>query len=129
MAKKSGGHFTRREREIMDIIYQRGQATAAEVMENLQDPPSYSAVRALLRVLEEKGNLKHELNGQRYVFRPIVPRAKAKRSALKRMVDVFFDGSTEAAVAALLETSQSKLTNDEWERLAALIERARKEGS
>lgn len=129
MAKKSGGHFTRREREIMDIIYQRGQATAAEVMENLQDPPSYSAVRALLRVLEEKGNLKHELNGQRYVFRPIVPRAKAKRSALKRMVDVFFDGSTEAAVTALLETSQAKLTNDEWERLAALIERARREGS
>ena len=129
MAKKSGGHFTRREREIMDIIYQRGQATAAEVMENLQDPPSYSAVRALLRVLEEKGNLKHEINGQKYVFRPIVPRARAKRSALKRMVDVFFDGSTEAAVTALLETSQSKLTNDEWERLAALIERARKEGS
>lgn len=129
MAKKSGGHFTRREREIMDIIYQRGQATAAEVMENLQDPPSYSAVRALLRVLEEKGNLKHELNGQRYVFRPTVPRGRAKRSALKRMVDVFFDGSTEAAVAALLETSQARLTNDEWERLAALIERARKEGS
>ena len=129
MAKKSGGHFTRREREIMDIIYQRGQATAAEVMENMQDPPSYSAVRALLRVLEEKGNLRHELNGQRYVFRPTVRRATAKRSALKRMVDVFFDGSTEAAVAALLETSQPRLTTDEWERLAALIERARKEGS
>lgn len=113
----------------MDIIYQRGQATAAEVMENLQNPPSYSAVRALLRVLEEKGNLKHELNGQRYVFRPTVTREKAKRSALKRMVEVFFGGSTEAAVAALLESNQSQLTADEWERLAALMERARKEGS
>jgi BlaI family transcriptional regulator, penicillinase repressor len=129
MAKNSGGHFSRREREIMDIIYQRGQATAAEVMENLQNPPSYSAVRALLRVLEEKGNLKHEVDGQRYVFRPTVPREKAKRSALKRMVDVFFNGSTEAAVAALLDINQSRLTADEWERLAALLERARKEGS
>lgn len=129
MAKNSGGHFSRREREIMDIIYQRGQATAAEVMENLQSPPSYSAVRALLRVLEEKGNLKHEVDGQRYVFRPTVPREKAKRSALKRMVDVFFNGSTEAAVAALLDINQSRLTADEWERLAALLERARKEGS
>lgn len=129
MAKNSGGHFSRREREIMDIIYQRGQATAAEVMENLQDPPSYSAVRALLRVLEEKGNLKHEVDGQRYVFRPTVPRDKAKRSAMKRMVDVFFNGSTEAAVAALLDINQSRLTADEWERLSALLERARKEGS
>lgn len=129
MAKNSGGHFSRREREIMDIIYQRGQATAAEVMEHLQDPPSYSAVRALLRVLEEKGNLKHEVDGQRYVFRPTVTREKAKRSALKRMVDVFFNGSTEAAVAALLDINQSRLTADEWKRLAALLERARKEGS
>ena len=129
MAKNPGGHFSRREREIMDIIYQRGQATAAEVMENLADPPSYSAVRALLRVLEEKGNLKHEQMGQRYVFKPTVPRERAKRSALKRMVDVFFNGSTEAAVAALLDISQSRLTTEEWERLAALLERARKEGS
>jgi BlaI family transcriptional regulator, penicillinase repressor len=129
MAKDSGGHFSRREREIMDIIYQRGQATAAEVMENLQNPPSYSAVRALLRVLEEKGSLKHELNGQRYVFRPTVTREKAKRSALKRMVDVFFGGSTEAAVAALLASNQTRLTAEEWERLAALLARARKEGT
>ena len=127
MAKNPGGHFSRREREIMDIIYQRGQATAAEVMENLHDPPSYSAVRALLRVLEEKGNLKHEQTGQRYVFKPTVPRERAKRSALKRMVDVFFNGSTEAAVAALLDNSQ--LTTEEWERLAVLLERAKKEGS
>ena len=129
MAKPSHRHLSRREREIMDIIYQRGQATAAEVLENMHNPPSYSAVRALLRVLEEKGNLRHEQNGPRYVFRPTVPHGRATRSALKRMLEVFFNNSTEAAVAALLDISHSRLTPDEWERLFTLLERAKKEGS
>ncbi len=128
MAKTSHDHLSRREREIMDIIYERGKATVAEVMERLKDAPSYSAVRALMRILEEKGVLKHEQQGQRYVFIPTVPREKAKRSALKRMLNVFFDNSTESAVAALLEMSHTKLTDDEWDRLAALIEDAKRKG-
>jgi predicted transcriptional regulator len=112
----------------MDIIYERGKATVAEVMERLKDAPSYSAVRALMRILEEKGVLKHEQQGQRYVFIPTVAREKAKRSALKRMLNVFFDNSTESAVAALLEMSHTKLTDDEWDRLAALIEDAKRKG-
>jgi BlaI family penicillinase repressor len=128
MANQSHRHLSRREREIMDIIYQRGQATAAEVMENLQDPPGYSAVRTLLRVLEEKGDLRHEQQGPRYVFLPTVTHEKAKRSALKRMLEVFFNGSTEAAVAALLDISQARLTPEEWERLGLLVERAKKKG-
>jgi len=112
----------------MDIIYQRGQATAAEVMENLHNPPGYSSVRTLLRVLEEKGDLRHEQQGPRYVFLPTVTHEKAKRSALKRMLEVFFNGSTEAAVAALLDISQARLTPEEWERLGLLVERARKKG-
>ena len=128
MANQSHRHLSRREREIMDIIYQRGQATAAEVMENLHDPPGYSAVRTLLRVLEEKGDLRHEQQGPRYVFLPTVTHEKAKRSALKRMLEVFFNGSTEAAVAALLDISQARLTPEEWERLGLLVERAKKKG-
>jgi len=126
MAKQSHRHLSRREREIMDIIYQRGHATAAEVMDDLHNPPGYSAVRALLRVLEEKGDLRHEQQGQRYVFLPTVTHEKAKRSALKRMLEVFFNDSTEAAVAALLDISQARLTSDEWDRLGMLLERAKK---
>jgi len=128
MAKHSERHLSRREREIMEIIYQRGQATAAEVMEQLHDPPGYSAVRALLRILEEKGALRHEQQGPRYVFLPTVTHEKARRSALKRMVEVFFHGSTEAMVATLLDMSHARLTPDEWERLGQLIERSRKRG-
>jgi BlaI family transcriptional regulator, penicillinase repressor len=126
MEIQSHRHLSRREREIMDIIYQRGQATAAEVMENLHNPPGYSAVRTLLRVLEEKGNLRHEQQGPRFVFLPTVTHEKAKRSALQRMLEVFFNGSTEAAVAALLDISQPRLTSEEWERLGLLLERAKK---
>ncbi|HEX6716522.1 MAG TPA: BlaI/MecI/CopY family transcriptional regulator [Pyrinomonadaceae bacterium] len=128
MAKHSEIHLSRREREIMEIIYQRGQATAAEVMEQLHDPPGYSAVRALLRILEEKGALRHEQQGPRYVFLPTVTHEKARRSALKRMVEVFFNGSTEATVATLLDMTHARLTPDEWERLGKLIERSRKKG-
>jgi predicted transcriptional regulator len=120
--------LTRRERQIMDIIYQKGQATAAEVLEMMPDPPTYSAVRAMLRVLEEKGSLYHEKSGARYVFKPTLARSKATKSALKGMLQTFFDGSIERAVAALLDMSRSKLSQEELERLSALIEKAQKEG-
>lgn len=118
--------LSRRERQMMDIIYERGQATAAEVVARLQDPPSYSAVRAMLRILEAKGHLRHESQGTRYVFFPTVPREQASRSALRGLVRTFFDGSTTQAVAALLE--QSRLSETELARLAELIDEARKEG-
>src|SRR5262245_37449264 len=98
--------LSRRERQIMDIIYERGQATAAEVLESLPNPPSYSAVRAMLRLLEEKGYLTHNQDGPRYVFMPTLAREKARKSALKQMLRTFFDGSTEEAVAALLDMSR-----------------------
>jgi predicted transcriptional regulator len=123
-----GLSLSRRERQIMDAIYRRGQATAAEVLADLPDPPSYSAVRAMLRVLEEKGHLRHEQQGPRYVFLPTVPRERARRSALKQLVRTFFDGSTEQTVAALLDLSARRLSDAELDRLSQLIERARKEG-
>ena len=119
-------HLSRRERQIMDVIYQRGQATAAEVLDALPDPPSYSSVRALLRVLETKGHLWHRREGARYVFLPIVPAEEARRSALARVVRTFFDGSTQATVAALID--ESSLSRAELDRLQELIDRARKEG-
>ena len=119
-------HLSRRERQIMDIIYQRGEAAAAEVLDALPDPPSYSSVRALLRVLETKGHLWHRRQGSRYVFLPTVPPEEARRSALARVVRTFFDGSTQATVAALID--QSSLSQAELDRLQALIDRARKEG-
>lgn len=120
--------LSRRERQIMEVIYRRRQATSAEVLEDLPDPPSYSAVRAMLRVLEEKGHLRHEQQGPRYVFLPTVPREQAQRSALKKLVQTFFDGSTEQAVAALIDQSDRALSNAELARLARLINQARKEG-
>jgi predicted transcriptional regulator len=120
--------LSRRERQIMDVIYRRAQATAAEVLEDLPDPPSYSAVRAMLRVLEEKGHLRHEQQGPRYVFLPTVPRDQARRSALQQLVHTFFDGSTEQAMAALLDQSDRSLSDAELARLARLIAQARKEG-
>jgi BlaI family penicillinase repressor len=128
MSGNSHQHLSRRERQIMDVIYQRGQATSAEVQENMPDPPSYSAVRAMLRLLEEKGYLKHEQDGPRYVFKPTLAREKARKSALKQMLETFFDGSTEQAVAALLNLSKSKLSQDELDRLSHMIETAKNEG-
>jgi predicted transcriptional regulator len=118
--------LSRRERQIMDIVYARGQATAAEVAAALPDPPSYSAVRALLRILERKGHLRHQQDGPRYIFVPTVPRDRARRSALRNLVRTFFDGSAAQAAAALLD--QATLTGDEVDRLAAIIEKARQEG-
>lgn len=121
-------HLSRRERQIMDVIYRLGQATAQDVVDNLADPPSYSAVRGLLRILEEKGHVKHRQDGPRYVYHPTVPREKARESALKQLVRTFYQDSPEEAVAALLDLSAAKLSDDDLDRLAELIERARKEG-
>lgn len=112
----------------MDILYRREQATAAEIHQSLLDPPSYSAVRGLLRVLEEKGHIRHREKNLRYVYLPVVPRDKASRSAVAHLLDTFFEGSAEQAVATLLDVSAQKLTEEDFERLAALIEKARKEG-
>lgn len=120
--------LSRRERQIMDILYRLGSATAAEVQENIADAPSYSAVRALLRILEDKGHIKHAYDGPRYVYAPIVSRPAAQKSALKQIVKTFFDGSTSNAVAALLDMSASDLSESELNRLAKLVEQAKNEG-
>ena len=125
MSQPAPEHLSRRERQIMDIVYERGMVTAVEVLESLPDPPSYSAVRAALRVLEEKGHVTHKREGHKYVFRPVVPRRRARKKATQRLLKTFFDGSTEKAVAALIE--DKSLNADELERIAALIEKARRE--
>src|SRR5258708_2601251 len=118
--------LSRRERQILDILYAKSSATAAEVRDALPDAPSYSAVRALLRILEEKGHAQHELQGTRYLYIPSVPRERARNSALTRIVQTFFEGSAAQAAAALVDSGS--LSNDDLTRLSALIERAKKEG-
>lgn len=120
--------LSRRERQILDILYQHGRATAADVQAALPEPPSYSAVRALLRILEEKGHVRHEQDGPRYVYVPTLGRDNAKRSALRHILQTFFDGSAEQAISALLDDSSAKLSRAELDRLARLIEGARKSG-
>jgi len=112
----------------MDVLYRLGEATAAEVQAALPNAPGYSAVRALLRILEEKGHIRHRTEGARYVFAPAVSREAARRSALRQLLDTFFNGSAEHAVAALLDESSKRLTPEELDRLAQLVENARKEG-
>jgi predicted transcriptional regulator len=132
MPKSSHGPhsaLSRRERQIIDILYRRGKATAGEVMQELPGGPSYSTVRTQLRVLEEKGHVRHEEHGLRYVYAPAVPRHEARKSALRHVVDTFFDGSAEKTVAALLGGESTRLNDDELERIAGLIARARKEGT
>ena len=126
MKKNPHANLSRRERQIMDVLYRRGRATAAEVQQEIPDAPGYSAVRAMLRVLEEKGQIRHEEDAQRYVFLPVTSRASATKSAVSHLIRTFFDGSTERAVAALLD---EKLTNQELDRLSKLIESAKKEGN
>jgi predicted transcriptional regulator len=121
--------LARRERQIMDILFRRGRATAAEVMEELPGEPSYSTVRTQLRVLEEKGFARHEDDGVRFVYMPAVARHTARRSALRHVVDTFFEGSAEKAVAALLGGDGAKLTDEQLDRIAELITKARKEGT
>ena len=120
--------LSRRERQIIDILYTQSRATAAEVQATLPEPPSYSAVRAMLRILEEKGHVRHEQDGPRYVYVPTVERDNAKRSALHHMLQTFFDGSAEQAISALLDDT-SKLSDAELDRLARLIDQARATGA
>jgi BlaI family transcriptional regulator, penicillinase repressor len=121
--------LTRRERQIMDILYKRGRATAGEVMADLPGEPHYSTVRTQLRVLEGKGHISHEEQGLRYVYVPAVPRRAARKSALRHLVETFFDGSAEQVVAAVLGGEGSKISEEELNRIAELVAKARKEGS
>jgi BlaI family transcriptional regulator, penicillinase repressor len=127
MRKDGHRNLSRRERQMMDILYARGRATAAEIHEALPDAPTYSAVRAKLRVLEEKGHVRHEEEALRYVYVPTLARETARRSALRHVVSTFFEGSVEQAVAALLDLSSAKLTDRELDRIAGLVEEAKKE--
>jgi predicted transcriptional regulator len=121
-------HLSRRERQIMDVLHAKGQATAAEVLEALPEPPSYSAVRALLRILESKGHARHRREGARYVYVPSTSPEKARRSALRRVVSTFFKGSVSQAVATLLENADSELSDTELSKLQQLINKAKREG-
>lgn len=121
-------HLSRRERQILDLLYKTGKATAADVQAGLPDPPSYSAVRAMLRILEDKGHVRHDLDGLRYVYMPTVARDRAKRSALKHVVNTFFDGSAAQVMAALFEMSPNELGDDDLARLRSLIDNAGKDG-
>ena len=116
---------SRRERQILDVLFTRGRSTAADVQAALPEAPSYSAVRALLRILEDKGLIRHEQDGPRYVYVTAIPRDTAKRSALKHIVRTFFDGSTEDAVAALIDGASTGLSTDQLDRLQALIDARR----
>ncbi len=120
--------FSRRERQIMDALFNKGRATAAEVLAALPDPPSYSSVRALLRIMEDKGHVKHVREGARYVYLPCGSRAGARRSALKRVVATFFQGSVPQAMAALLDSADAGLTDADLDKLEQLIKKSKKEG-
>ncbi len=117
--------LTRRERQIMDVLYKLQRATAAEILEGLADQPHYSTVRAQLRILEEKGHVRHEEQGLRYLYIPVLPRLTARRSALRHVAETFFEGSTEKVVAALVSGEVSRLTPEELDRLSSMIENAR----
>src|SRR5579864_5258447 len=129
MVKPSHTGLSRRERLIMDILYRRGRATAGEVMEDLSGDPNYSTVRTQLRVLEEKGHVRHEEEGLRYVYEPAVPRRAARKSALRHLVNTFFDGSAEKVVGALLGGEGTRLSEEELQRIAELVAKAKKEGA
>jgi predicted transcriptional regulator len=124
----SPSSLSRRERQIMNIVYRRGEATAAEILEEIPDPPTYSTVRALLRVLVEKEHLQHRAEGPRYVYSPTVSRQKARAGALAQVVSTFFDGSAAQAVSALIGSSQAKLSKTELDEMSALIAAARRKG-
>jgi predicted transcriptional regulator len=129
MAKKLAvPDLSRRERQILDALYKAGRATAAEVQAAMPNAPSYSAVRTLLRILEDKRHVRHEQDGARYVYMPTVERDRAKKSALRHMLNTFFEGSATQAIAALLDEDSKKLSGEDWDRLRSMVERARKEG-
>ncbi len=120
--------FSRRERELMDIVYRLERGTAVDIRREMADPPSYAAVRTLLRILGEKGHLEYEYDGPRYVFSPTVSRAKASASALKNVLATFFEGSMQQAVAALIDMESKDLTDRDFDQLQELIDQARGEG-
>ncbi len=120
--------FSRRERQVMDIAYRRGQVSAADVLAEMVDPPSYSSVRSTLKILEQKGHLQHESVGGRYLYSPTVRRSQARRSALDRLLSTFFDDSPAAVVTTLLEARGADLSDEDYEQLSQLIEHARQEG-
>ncbi|MGH7726925.1 MAG: BlaI/MecI/CopY family transcriptional regulator [Candidatus Eiseniibacteriota bacterium] len=120
--------LSRRERQIMDALYALGRASVAQVRERMPDPPGYSAVRAFLRILEEKGHVRHEEDGPRYVYLPVVPARRAQRAAVSHLVRTFFQGSAERTMAALIESADTKLSHDELDRIEQLVIRARKKG-
>jgi predicted transcriptional regulator len=128
MLQRPEERLSRRERQIMDVVYARGGATAVEVRQGLSDPPSKTAVRTLLRILEEKGHLRHVEEGRQYVYRPCRPRLRAGRSAFQRVLQTFFEGSLEKAVAAHLGDSAANLSTEELQRLSDLIQQARSQG-
>ena len=127
MRKEGHRNLSRRERQIMDILYQRGRASAQEILEAMPDPPTYSAVRAKLRVLEEKGHIRHEEEALRYVYLPTLARDSARRSALRHLLSTFFENSVEEAVAALVDLSAANLSREELDRISGLIDEAKKE--
>ena len=122
------GALSRRERQILDILIESGKASASEVRAAMPDAPSYSAVRTLLRVMEEKGHVRHRAEGLRYVYMPTLGREKAKRGAMRHVLKTYFNGSPEQIVAALLDVASTDLTAEELDRMAAMIEKAKKEG-
>src|SRR5262245_27858530 len=129
MSKPTPSALSRRERQIMDILYRRGRATGGEVMDDLPGNPSYSTVRTQLRVLERKGHVRHDEQGLRFVYMPAVPRHAARKSALKHLVDTFFDGSVEKVVGALLGGEGVRVSDDELQRIAEQLDKVRKGGS
>jgi len=120
--------LSRRERQIMDIIYELDEATVSQVLERIANPPSYSSIRALLRVLEEKGHLTHKKQGPRYIYAPTLSRDKARQNALKHLMKTFFDNSTEEVMAALLDISEDNLSEQDYKRITQLIKKVRQEG-
>ena len=128
MTKEKKPPLSRREREVMDVLHRLGEATVAEVMEEIPDPPTYSAVRSVVRILENKGHISHREDGPRYVYAPAVKREKARRAALDQLVDTFFEGSSEQALVALLRRSDLSMSESQIERLAKAVRKASAEG-
>ena len=128
MANEELNDLSRRERQIMDLLYERERASVQEVMEGIADPPSYSAVRAMLRTLEEKGRVTHVEDGRAYIYQPTIRKDAARQSALSHLLKTFFDGSTENAVAALLDLKGPRLSQAELDRVSVLVDQAKKEG-
>jgi BlaI family transcriptional regulator, penicillinase repressor len=130
MAKKlAHADLSRRERQVLDVLYRAGRATCAEVQRAMTDPPSYSAIRTFLRILEEKKIVRHEQDGARYVYTPIVVKERASRSALRHLLNTFFGGSVTQAISALLDEDSKNLSEEDWKRLSVMIAHARREGS